>query len=151
MPGVLASSGIQRMAEEGSKTPLDMDVMAAITADTAEFLLSGGGLSDSPDTVSLEFTISQSFPRVTLVSMIAPSPDWFVGVTGVPLFDMGAWRDEVRIDLPPWDAGTDSGTTFQAPDEETRPHVPISRITTFPFLNGGQVLPIGTFTFVRIE
>ena len=46
--------------------------------------------------------------------MVAPSPDWFVGVSGLPLFENGQWVEERRIDLVPWDAGTDSGTTFES-------------------------------------
>lgn len=86
-PGSLASEGIRRMAERGAKSPLTEEVGAAITAGTAQYVLSGGDLPTSPGSVRMEFDISQTFPLVTLVTMIAPSPDWFVGVAGLPLFE----------------------------------------------------------------
>jgi serine/threonine protein kinase len=39
---------------------------------------------------------------VTLVSMVAPSPDWFVGVGGLPLLQDGQWVDELVVPLPAW-------------------------------------------------
>ena len=148
--GTLASTGIKDMSERGRTTPLDQEVGAAIAAGTAEHLLLGGGIETSPGLVSLEFEMSQIYPLVTLVSMIAPSPDWFVGVSRLPLFENGRWADERRVDLVPWDAGTDSGLTFASPDLVTTPPQPISRIVTAPLSPGGRVTPLGTFTFVRL-
>lgn len=149
--GTPATEGIRQMAERGRKTVLQMEVEQAIAGGTAERVLSGDGLSDSPGSVTLDFDASQAFPLVTLVTMVAPSPDWFVGVTRLPLFENGAWKDAVSVELFPYDAGTDSGESFESPDEETRPFVPVARITGFPFLNGGQVLPLGRFEFRRIQ
>ncbi len=149
--GLAASTGIKDMAERGRTTPLDQEVEIAITAGTAEHLLVGGGIGTSPGSVALEFEISQAHPLVTLVSMIAPSPDWFVGVPALPLFENGRWVDERRIDLVPWDAGTDSGSTFASPDVVTTPPQPVSRIVTTPLSPGGRVTPLGTFTFTRLQ
>lgn len=148
--GALASMGIKDMSELGRTTPLDREIEAAITNGTAKHLLLGGGIGSSPGSVSLEFEISQTHPLVTLVSMIAPSPDWFVGVSRLPLFENGRWIEERRIDLVPWDAGTDSGLTFASPDLVTVPPRPISRIVTAPLSPDGRVTPLGTFTFARL-
>jgi hypothetical protein len=148
--GTAASDGVRDMAERGRTTPLDSEVRAAITAGAAQFLLLGGNIARSPGSVSLEFDVTQSHPLVTLVSMVAPSPDWFTGVSGVPLLDNGQWVDRLVLELGPWDAGTDSGTTFTSPDQVTQPRQPVSPITGFPFLRGGQVAPIARFTFQRI-
>ena len=149
--GLAASTGIKDMAERGRTTPLDQEVEIAIAAGTAEHLLVGGGIGTSPGSVALEFEISETHPLVTLVSMIAPSPDWFVGVPALPLFENGRWVDERRIDLVPWDAGTDSGSTFASPDVVTTPPQPVSRIVTTPLSPGGRVTPLGTFTFTRLQ
>src|SRR5687767_4569652 len=146
--GQVASPGIQLMAEQGRKSPLDQEVLTAISAGTAQFVLSGGGLSGSPRSVSLEFDVSVNFPLVTLVSMIAPSPDWFVGVSGLDLQRDGGWVDELVVELQPYDAGTDSGGINTSPDEVTVPFWPISHLTTGPFASG---LPLGTFTFTRTD
>src|SRR5687767_3717150 len=148
--GQVASPGIQLMAEQGRKSPLDQEVLTAISAGTAQFVLSGGGLSGSPRSVSLEFDVSVNFPLVTLVTMVAPSPDWFVGVSGLSLLVNGQWANEATATLYPWDAGTDSGTTYAAENFETRPAEPIHRLLGFPVAVNGVVAPFGTMTFRRI-
>ena len=142
-PNGLASLGIQNMAELGATSQLRKEVNAAIGLGTAKNVLAGSGLG-SPGKTSLLFDVDSDFPLVTLVSMIAPSPDWFVGVHGLPLFENGVWRDNVVVQLLPYDAGTDSGATFTSPDLVTSPHVGISQITGNPF---GGTGPLGTFTF----
>ena len=82
---------------------------------------------------------------MTLVTMIAPSPDWFVGVHGTNLFDGGDWVDDLSVDLFPYDAGTDSGASFASDDLATEPPVDIRMIAGTPF--SGQKL--GTFTFTK--
>ena len=143
--GELASNGIEQMAELGSKTALQNEVNATITAGDALSVLSGGGIAPSPGSVSLQFTISDTHPLVTLVSMIAPSPDWFVGVSGLNLRDGNQWRQTVVVDLDPYDAGTDSGVTYLSADDDTQPPDPITNLSnTFPFTG---TPPLGTFTF----
>lgn len=144
--GSLASFGIKQMAEAGSKTPLDFEVEAAILGGTADGLLSGGGIDPSPGTVQLTFAVSVDFPLVTLVAMIAPSPDWFVGVNSLSLLDEGSWVSSLVIQLFAYDAGTDSGLIYTSPDEPTDPRDNISLITVIPF---DVASPLGTFTFTR--
>jgi hypothetical protein len=149
--GQLSTEGIRQMAERGSKTELQSEIEAAIGRGLAQHVLSGGSIDLSPATITLEFDISSTHPLVTLVSMVAPSPDWFVGVSGLALFDNEAWKDSITMDLFPHDAGTDSGATFSSPDQETIPRQSIARITGFPFLNNGVISPLGKFRFERIQ
>ena len=76
-------------------------------------MLVGGAIDRSPDRVTLDFEISRDFSLVTLVSMLAPSPDWFVGMSGLNLIENGDWVAEKVVVLQPWDAGTDSGRYLQ--------------------------------------
>ncbi|MCZ6782210.1 MAG: spondin domain-containing protein [Proteobacteria bacterium] len=142
-PGGEASLGIERMAELGQKDIFQLEVDLAVDDGDAEFVISGGGIAVSPDARIETFEISCEDSLVTLVSMIAPSPDWFVGVHGLPLYVNG-WRPEIVVDLDPYDAGTDRGVTFTSPDNDTDPQDPISQITGFPFTG---TPPLGTFTF----
>jgi hypothetical protein len=145
--GELASPGIKNMAETGSKSPLDDEVQAAINAGTARAIISGGGIASSPGSVSETFTIEDAHPLVTLVSMLAPSPDWFVGVSGLSLREGGEWVESKVVELAVFDAGTDSGTDYRSPNNPTIPPVTIFEKTDGPFAQNNIV---GTFTFSRL-
>ncbi len=90
--------------------------------------------------------MKDSHPRVTLVCVIAPSPDWFVGVSGINLFATGAFLDFLVVDPHAYDAGTDDGVSFPSEDSVTDPPQTISRIESSPF--GSGTPPLGTFTFM---
>lgn len=146
-PGGIASDGIEAMAERGSQSALSLEVQAAIQAGTASFVILGGGIGTSPGSVATQFVVSDDFPLVTLVSMIAPSPDWFVGVSALNMRPDGQWLGRLVVDLWPYDAGSDSGPTFASPDDDTNPQIAISHLSGFPFAG---TLPLGTYTFVRV-
>jgi len=147
--GQLASTGIQDMAELGSKASLHDEIATAMAAGTSQYEVSGDGISPSPGEVALDFDIAASHPLITLVSMIAPSPDWFVGVAGLPLHTNGAWVDSLTVELRGWDAGTDDGATYGALNAPAMPHVPIAALGGTLFEVNGEIPPLGTFTFVR--
>lgn len=146
--GGLSSPGMESMAELGGKSTLSSEVSAAIAAGSAGEVVSGGSIFPSPGSASAAFTVSQAHHLVTVVAMIAPSPDWFVGVDGLELLVNGDWADELIVSLAAYDAGTDDGTTFTSPNADSQPQQPISLITGFPFASG---VPLGTFTFTRTD
>ena len=128
--GSTATDGVEAMAEEGHTADLQTEVQTAITATTARSVLEGDTGSIGP-TVSdtLRPTLSTEHPRVTLVTMIAPSPDWFVGVSGLPLLSSsGRWLRSHTLNLYPWDAGTEEGTGFSTSNSETDPPESITSI-----------------------
>lgn len=150
-PGVAATDGVEAMAERGRVSPLDAEVLAAIAAGTAEHLLRGDGIALSPGETRLPFEIGRDRALVTLVSMIAPSPDWFVGVHDLSLIEGGDWVAERTVVLYPYDAGTDHGRSYASPDLDARPREPVRVIDSFPFEVAGGVAPIGTFSFRRVR
>ena len=145
--GSIASPGIEQMAETGGKTGLQSEIQEAQQAGTADFVLNGGGISVSPGSVELEFFIREDHPYVSLVSMIAPSPDWFVGVDKLLLYENGAWKDRVEVDLSAYDAGSDSGSNYTSANADTQPKQVIASITGGPFQVGGNIPSLGTFVF----
>ena len=147
LPGLLATDGIEVMAETGSTSVLTNEINDLINLGVAEFRLLGSS-ADATQTVAFEFTITESHPLVSLTTMIAPSPDWFIGVHDLSLLQGAEWAEEVIVDLQPYDSGTDSGTTFISSNIETNPQQPISRIATAPFTNGN---PLGAFVFTRLS
>lgn len=140
-PGATASNGIEQMAERGDPFPFAAEIEA--TGLSANIL--GIGPLDSPGTMIMTFSTSAATPLVTLVTMLAPSPDWFVGVHGLSLAEGGTFVQEKTVSLLVYDAGTDSGTTFTAADSDTNPKEAIRLITDTPLANN----PVGTFTFTR--
>ena len=94
------------MAETGSKVPLSSEVESAIAAGTADSVISGGGISVSPGTAGIRVEVSEDFPLVSLVSMIAPSPDWFVGVHDFSLRTDGQWIGKSVVDEGPSATGS---------------------------------------------
>ena len=155
--GELASPGIVQMAEIGATTILMGEVQPAIEAGHAAAALewqqwfcplgTDVAVCGEP-TVEIDVHLDHS--RVTLVSMLGPSPDWFVGVSGLDLHEGGMWADELVIDLVPYDGGTRSDLGFVMNGALEDPVLPISLITE----ESGQLVGpgvLGTMTFVRIE
>lgn len=134
--GALASEGIEQMAETGGTDILRGEVEAQIANNNALALLSGGSASSPGSAAPYTFEINQTFPLVTLVSMIAPSPDWFVGVSNLSLLDEeGQWVASQVVTLYPYDSGTDSGPDYTSPNNDTQPAEAIARIRNeFPSL-----------------
>jgi hypothetical protein len=147
----IASDGIKNMAETGGKNPLETEIQNFISIGTGNILISGGGINSSPGEVSLEFDITSSHPMVSVVSMLAPSPDWFISVSNINLIENNAWVTSKTITVDIYDAGTDDGMTFQSPDEPTDPKVPIFTITTPPLAVNNVVAPLGSITLTKIE
>jgi hypothetical protein len=110
------------MAETG-KTSLLSDELAANPAVGAVDI---GQRVDGTGSDELEVVATRSTPLISLVTMLAPSPDWFVGVVDVALFEDGKWSERVELDVTPWDAGTDSGTEFTSDNTDTQPRQAIS-------------------------
>ncbi len=147
-PGGLASTGIESMAETGSKTSLALEVSSAVGSGQALQLISGGAVFNLPGFANASFSVSLQHPEVTVVTMIAPSPDWFLGVSGLSMFENGDWVDSKVVNLFSYDAGTDSGVDFPSLNLDTNPADPIAPILGFPFNGTG---PMGTFTFTRTD
>ncbi len=145
--GMLASLGIKQMAEWGSQNTLLAEVQTSIDSGQAESTISGSPLWIVPGSTSVDIALNPEFSLLTLVAMIAPSPDWFVGVRNLNLMAGGQWVDEIVVELYPWDAGTDSGSSYTSGDQVTSPPVPIFPITEGPFTSG---MPLGTFTITKL-
>lgn len=148
--GEFASEGIKEMAEKGKKEPLDQEIGNLVANNKALHLISGNFLSLSPGEIKHEFEVSESHSLVSMVSMIAPSPDWFVAVTNVQLIENNEWVDKKTVDFSVYDAGTDSGISFTSENQATNPRERISNITTPPLGNGGNVPLLGIVFFERI-
>lgn len=136
--GGIATQGVENIAETGSNTVFYSEVDAAIAANYASALVDGDGLATAEGQINInEVITTEDYPLLTLLSMIAPSPDWMIAVNSISLVDgNGDWIDEINIDLYPYDAGTDSGVDYTSADSDTNPQDPISSLQgVTPFSN----------------
>lgn len=153
-PGQIASPGIEFMAETGGKSPLLDEVQFAVDAGSALAAIDGPGIGLSPDSVSIEFDVTVDYPQVTITSMLAPSPDWFVGLHNFSLLDVnGEFIESAVITLPLYDSGTDNGASYESFNDDADPKAPIARVFSepadSPFVDGEP--NVGTFTLELIS
>jgi len=142
LPGDLASAGMEEMAETGATTLLEGEIDVLIAAGRVGTFTKGQRI-DSPGVDTGELELSQTYSHVIFVSMIAPSPDWFVA-TDINLFENGQWVEELEIPLVSYDSGTDSGITLSALDSDTIPEELISVL-------GDGLQNMGTLTFNKVN
>ena len=81
------------------------------------------------ETVTMEIMVKDKYSLVSIITMIAPSPDWFVGIDSVNLCGSNGWEKSVEISLPGWDGGSDSGLGFESGNEMTMPHDLVKLLT----------------------
>ncbi|OCQ20854.1 elongation factor Ts [Pseudoalteromonas luteoviolacea] len=128
--GESASAGIVSMAETGSKTALKEEISNIQNQGYSNYLIDESGISTNSQSVSMTFEASQDFPLLSVVSMVAPSPDWFIGIDSLSLFNDNQWLSEQTIQLKVYDAGSDSGTTFSAANLATEPQGTITLLSS---------------------
>jgi hypothetical protein len=147
--GATPTLGLERLSEEGRHSPLDDEIRAAVAAGTAGQLFTTGPLRDLKDSLMATVRVSATHPLVSVVAMIAPSPDWFTGVAGVNLMENGAWVASRTLPAYAWDSGGDDGLTYKAPDRNNDPRKPTMQAQSAHFVMNGAPVPVGTITFVR--
>lgn len=148
--GGIATEGLEEVAERGTRTIINEEIQSLIdNSGQVDQLITLSRIPFSPGISNSSFSINADYPLLSLISMIAPSPDWFVGVHDVNLRPNGIWAREIVIDLYPYDSGTDSGSSYNSGNADVTPHEPISNISdSFPFIGTPRM---GTFTFTLVS
>ena len=124
--GGRASPGVENVAELGVTSRFESEVNASPQAAALikQSIASGGTAS-----ATFSIDVTRDHPLVTLLSMIGPSPDWFVGISGRPLLDgSGQWLARDEVELFPYDAGTEEGDEFSLSNPATDPQGVITSI-----------------------
>ena len=145
--GGMATAGVEIMAELGGTGTLTNEVRAAEPNALSVLQGSAGNIGPTGSSTINMVTLTTDHPRVTLLSMVAPSPDWFVGVSGLSLLDAGAdWLPSQTVNLYPWDAGTEEGTEFSLTNSATSPQEIITSLRGIGKFSNER---IATLTFTR--
>jgi len=131
--GELATPGIEDIAEIGVTEDFSDEVTAAINDNKADQYIPGPSLffRDGPErTITInDVIVAKDYPLLSMASMLAPSPDWMIAINSLSLLDAnGQWISEIIMDLYPYDAGTEEGTTYSINNDPTIPQETITDI-----------------------
>jgi Spondin_N len=148
--GSLATLGVENVAEVGNSTVLKTEMDSYISSGKAlnKFFITPTGITGI-DSTTILVNIKNS--RISFESMIAPSPDWFVGIDSYNLIQNGKWVTDITIPVYGYDAGTEDGDVFGYANPATVPQQPISLMTpanASVIANGNTV--IAPFASLRI-
>lgn len=160
--GGYASEGVRQVAELGSPIRMEEEirqkgdeVLTVIKTKAQWPAWQPLNLRAAP---SAEFSVDRSRHLMSFLTMLGPSPDWNVGLSGEDLCtkDCG-WVQRLVTDLIPWDAGTDSGITYESPNKPLMPQEKIRPLTSLdhpqsPFYDpeGGAITPVARVVVERI-
>ncbi len=140
--GEKASPGIEKMAELGGTITLEQEIDTHKGSAIGSYDV--GGRVDVPATVEGTLRVSKEYPTATFVSMIAPSPDWFVMLQDIALVVDDEFIEEIQVPVALYDAGTEDGSLFTSKNPATDPQDVIASLTDIPV----EVLPaFGLVTF----
>lgn len=153
IPGLNASEAVQELAETGKTDKMNKTIEKWLNTSVAIDQAEGSSFDSPGNSGKLQIGVREGYQTVTTITMIAPSPDWFVSAT-TSLLDPtdGLWYDEVISHAIAYDAGTDSGFSFTSADEVSNPAQAVSYLNTGPLTEGSDtVVNIGYFRFTRIQ
>ena len=144
-PGTLASMGLENIAEVGNNVRMYAELDSIILAGKAlsRFGIAPPAIASGYDTI-FRFTLQHSC--ISFASMIAPSPDWFVGLSQYNMLQDGQWLTERTVPLFLYDAGTEDGDIFGYNNPATIPQQPVKILTPAD----ATVLANGNTSFAQI-
>ena len=126
-PGGMATPGVERVAEFGATSGFSNELAAA--GNNVKTIIRWGIGGGGGATVTRTVEFSKNHPLFTILSMLGPSPDWFVGLSSYSLLDgNGNWRPSHSVDLFAYDAGTEDGTEWSLNNPDTNPQGVISSL-----------------------
>ncbi|TNM91202.1 hypothetical protein fugu_003491 [Takifugu bimaculatus] len=160
--GGYASDGVKQVAELGSPVKMEEEIRQKGDEVLTVIKMKAQWPAWQPLNVraapSAEFSVDRSRHIMSFLTMLGPSPDWNVGLTAEDLCTKECgWVQKVVQDLIPWDAGTDSGVTYESPNKPTLPQEKIRPLTSLdhpqsPFYDpeGGAITPVARVIVERI-
>lgn len=147
--GGVASDGLKKYAEDGDLADLVAEHSGGEDNNTMN-IITGGSSVGTSTTITYDINVTPTTTRISFVSKISPSPDWFVGVSSFDLVIGNELVESASVRLYPLDAGSDSGTTYESPDSPEPG--PISQIEGTPFSSGTiESTQVGTLSIERID
>ena len=126
--GQASSPGMEGVAENGTTQVFSAEIATEAAANAASGVVNMGG-TQANNSVSAEITFTRSFPLFTFASMVAPSPDWFVGQSKFSMLGASSeWINDAQLNLRVYDAGTEDGNSFSGNNAASNPLDVIKRL-----------------------
>lgn len=110
----LPSDGVQAICKTGSTTTLRGELGRTKTG--IHSVITTGGWPAGNEIVKVGFTTNNDYSFVSLISKLAPSPDWIIGTSKLRLCRGNSWVNEHHMDLTAYDCGTDNGGSYTSQD-----------------------------------
>lgn len=128
--GQFATPGLKQLAEWGATRIIDSELRSKSRHFRSLVKASGLWYPGVNANTSSTFRVDKRRNLISLVSMLGPSPDWLVGVSGLNLcLPSCSWVENQVIDLYPYDAGTDNGVSYMSINIPAVPQEKIHKIT----------------------
>lgn len=150
--GTQASKGVEDIAEVGDPAALNNEIASHIISGKAwnSFLINLPGITGKDSTI-INVRVDKSL--VSFESMIAPSPDWFVGLESYNLIQGGNWVNDITVNAYGYDAGTEDGDVFDYTNPASIPQQNIRLLTPAianVIANGNATIaPFATVRFIK--
>lgn len=138
--GEFASDGFKTYVETGDVDALGSFISGQVGEENeGRFNISTNGTLNVNETRDIELTFTPTLTRVTIISNLNPSPDWFIGIDSFDIVDGDELVDEANFSLTLLDAGSRAGTSYDSSD--TIENSTIGNSDDAPFSNGEPFLP----------
>ena len=134
-PGMKATNGFEQLAELGRSRNLVREIKKQKRmGNVGQYIVTQNQFVLRQPTQIFEIEVTKKHPYISFVSMIAPSPDWVIGLEPIKLYSKSANFCETVIekDLFAYDAGTeegDFGGNFSLNNQATSPLGALSMLT----------------------
>ena len=148
--GKIATPGLELLSQKGQASPFDQELAAAKARGNVGEIFQTSAIRTVGGSSSAQVRATDAFPLLSFAMMVAPSPDWFTGVSSLALKRDGKWIESETVTLYGWDSGTNNATTYKADKIAANPFVPIAPNDASMFLQKNTRVPVATATIRRI-
>ena len=160
---VTPSTGIEDMAETGRIDMLLEEVAPGIADGSVDSFIEVREFTEPqidgvPGELEFEIVVTRDHPLVSMVSMLGPSPDWFVGADSQSLLlgdSTTVWAQSLVVPLPLYDGGSKSDIIPVMGGPDIIPPNPVGLVAydaaTGTYLPSTVEQIMGELVFTRIE
>jgi len=148
--GGIATPGLEMLSQKGMLSPFDQELAAAKDRGAVGTIFQYGAIWTVGGTASFNIRATDAFAMVSFANMVAPSPDWFTGVSAIALKRDGNWIESETVTLYAWDSGTNDARTYKAEKIVVNPFTSIALNDAPIFNQSGNRKPVGTVTIRKV-